>query len=149
MKRSLLIILAVCLALSVSSQTARTFTLNLTADGQAKMVCFLPEKPCGRAIVGIPGGGYSMLSNTHEGTQASGWLNQRGIAYFVVNYRLPNGDRTRPISDVEQGFRIVRDSSWASRLAAIWHQSSAPIRPSTYVLTSRYCSIRSSRWMSA
>ena len=113
MKRSLLIILAVCLALSVSSQTARTFTLNLTDDGQAQMVCFLAEKPCGRAIVGIPGGGYSVLSNTHEGTQASKWLNQRGISYFVVNYRLPNGDRTIPISDVENGFRIVRDSAAA------------------------------------
>ncbi len=111
MKRYTLMILAVCSALTMLAQTARTFTLDLTADGQAKMVCFLPEKPCGRAIVGIPGGGYSMLSNTHEGTQASGWLNQRGIAYFVVNYRLPNGDRTRPISDVEQGFRIVRDSA--------------------------------------
>ena len=111
MKRYTLMILAVCSALTMLAQTARTFTLDLTADGQAKMVCFLPEKPCGQAIVGIPGGGYSMLSNTHEGTQASGWLNQRGIAYFVVNYRLPNGDRTRPISDVEQGFRIVRDSA--------------------------------------
>ena len=111
MKRYTLMILAVCSALTMLAQTARTFTLDLTADGQAKMVCFLPEKPCGRAIVGIPGGGYSMLSNTHEGTQASGWLNQRGIAYFVVNYRLPNGDRTCPISDVEQGFRIVRDSA--------------------------------------
>ena len=110
MKRYSLIILAVCSALTVLAQTARTFKLSL-ADGQAEMVCFLPEKPCGRAIVGIPGGGYSMLSNTHEGTQASGWLNQRGIAYFVVNYRLPNGDRTCPISDVEQGFRIVRDSA--------------------------------------
>ena len=111
MKRYTLMILAVCSALTMLAQTARTFTLDLTADGQAKMVCFLPEKPCGRAIVGIPGGGYSMLSNTHEGTQASGWLNQRGIAYFVVNYRLPNGDCTRPISDVEQSFRIVRDSA--------------------------------------
>ena len=114
MKRSLLIILAVCMTLAVSSQTARTFTLNLTDDGQAQMVCFLPEKPSGRAIVGIPGGGYSVLSNNHEGTMASKWLNQRGISYFVVNYRLPNGDRTRPISDVENGFRIVRDS------AAVW-----------------------------
>ena len=114
MKRSLLIILAVCMTLSVSSQTARTFTLNLTEDGQAQMVCFLPEKPSGRAIVGIPGGGYSVLSNNHEGTMASKWLNQRGISYFVVNYRLPNGDRAIPISDVENGFRIVRDS------AAVW-----------------------------
>ena len=28
-----------------------------------------------------------------------------------MNYRLPNGDRTKPISDVEQGIRIVRDSA--------------------------------------
>ena len=97
--------------MGIQAQTARTFTLNLTDDGKAQMVCFLPQNPSGKAIVGVPGGGYSMLSNTHEGTQASGWLNQQGIAYFVVNYRLPEGDRTKPISDVEQGFRIVRDSA--------------------------------------
>ena len=95
----------------MQAQTLRKFTLNLTDDGAAQMVCFLPQAPSGKAIVGVPGGGYSMLSNTHEGTLASEWLNQRGIAYFVVNYRLPNGDRTKPISDVEQGIRIVRDSA--------------------------------------
>ncbi len=96
------------------AQTARTFTLNITDDGKAQMVCFLPEKPSGKAIVGVPGGGYSMLSNTHEGTLASEWMNARGIAYFVVNYRLPDGDRTKPIGDVEKGIRTVRDS------AAVW-----------------------------
>ena len=96
--------------LALQAQTARQFTIDLTEDGKAQMVAFLPEKPSGKAIVGIPGGGYSVLSNTHEGTQWSGWLNERGIAYFVVNYRLPNGDRTIPIGDVEKGFRIVRDS---------------------------------------
>lgn len=100
--------------LALQAQTARQFTIDLTEDGKAQMVAFLPEKPSGKAIVGIPGGGYSVLSNTHEGTQWSGWLNERGIAYFVVNYRLPNGDRTIPIGDVEKGFRIVRDS------AAVW-----------------------------
>ena len=110
MKRYTLFLLAVCSVLSVLAQTARTFKLPL-ANGQAEMVCFLPEQPSGKAIVGIPGGGYSVLSNTHEGTMASTWLNERGIAYFVVNYRLPEGDRTKPISDVEQGFRIVRDSA--------------------------------------
>ena len=69
------------------------------------------NKRCNISYVGVPGGGYSMLSNTHEGTQASGWLNDQGIAYFVVNYRLPEGDRTKPISDVEKGIRIVRDSA--------------------------------------
>jgi acetyl esterase/lipase len=103
------------LVAGVKAQTARKFTLNLTDDGKAQMVCFLPQNPSGKAVVGIPGGGYSMLSNTHEGTLASDWMNQQGIAYFVVNYRLPDGDRSKPIGDVETAFRIVRDSAkvWA------------------------------------
>ena len=99
------------LSMTMQAQTARKFTLDLTSDGKAQMVCFLPETSSGKAIVGIPGGGYSMLSNGHEGYLASDWLNQQGIAYFVVNYRLPEGDRTKPISDVENAFRIVRDSA--------------------------------------
>ena len=99
------------LATSMQAQTARKFTLNLTDDGKAQMVCFLPETSSGKAIVGVPGGGYSVLSNNHEGTMASGWLNEQGIAYFVVNYRLPEGDRTKPMGDVMKGMRIVRDSA--------------------------------------
>lgn len=98
-------------AMTMQAQTARKFTLDLTDDGAAQMVCFLPENPSGKAIVGVPGGGYSVLSNGHEGMMASDWLNQRGIAYFVVNYRLPEGDRTKPMGDVEKGIRIVRDSA--------------------------------------
>jgi acetyl esterase/lipase len=105
--------LLVLFAMGAQAQTARKFTLNLTPDGKAQMVCFLPEHPSGKAIVGVPGGGYSMLSNSHEGYLASDWLNGQGIAYFVVNYRLPEGDRTKPISDVEGGIRIVRDSAQA------------------------------------
>ena len=97
--------------LSAQAQTARKFTLDLTADGKAQMVCFLPATPSGKAIVGVPGGGYSVLSNNHEGYMASDWLNQQGIAYFVVNYRLPEGDRTKPMGDVMQGIRTVRDSA--------------------------------------
>ena len=96
---------------TIQAQTARKFTLDLTDDGKAQMVCFLPTSPSGKAIVGVPGGGYSVLSNTHEGYLASEWLNDQGIVYFVVNYRLPNGDRTLPMSDVQKGIRIVRDSA--------------------------------------
>ena len=116
MKRVFNLVLLALLAgvTSVQAQTARKFTLPLTDDGKAEMVCFLPQNPSGKAIVGVPGGGYSVLSNSHEGMMASDWLNKQGIAYFVVNYRLPEGDRTKPISDVENGFRTVRDS------AAVW-----------------------------
>ncbi len=111
MNRKLFMTGLLMLAMTMQAQTAKKFTLNLTDDGKAQMVCFLPEKPSGRAIVGVPGGGYSVLSNGHEGYLASDWLNKQGIAYFVVNYRLPNGDRTIPVGDVEQGFRTVRDSA--------------------------------------
>ena len=111
MNRKLFVTGLMMLAMTMQAQTARKFTLNLTDDGKAQMVCFLPENPSGRAIVGVPGGGYSVLSNGHEGYMASDWLNKQGIAYFVVNYRLPNGDRTIPVGDVEQGFRTVRDSA--------------------------------------
>ena len=123
------------LGMTAQAQTAKKFTLNLTDDGKAQMVCFIPETPSGKAIVGVPGGGYSMLSNTHEGYLASDWLNQQGIAYFVVNYRLPNGDRTLPMGDVQKGIRIVRDS------AAVWG-----INPHDVGIMG--FSILSSRWMS-
>lgn len=111
MKTKLTIFLLLLLTITVQGQTSRKFTLNLTDDGKAQMVCFLPETPSGKAIVGVPGGGYSMLSNSHEGYLASEWLNKQGIAYFVVNYRLPNGDRSIPMGDVQKGIRIVRDSA--------------------------------------
>ncbi len=113
--RLMMTLVLLMLVAGMKAQTARIFTLNLTLDGKAQMVCFLPQNPSGKAVVGIPGGGYSMLSNTHEGTLASDWMNQQGIAYFVVNYRLPDGDRSKPIGDVETAFRIVRDSAkvWA------------------------------------
>jgi len=111
MKTRLMMTMLSLLAMTMQAQTAKTFTLDLTDDGKAQMVCFLPEKPSGKAIVGVPGGGYSVLSNTHEGTLAADWMNKQGIAYFVVNYRLPNGDRTIPTGDVRKGIRIVRDSA--------------------------------------
>ena len=42
-------------------------------------------------------------------------MNKRGISYFVVNYRLPDGDRTLPMGDVQKAISIVRDS------AAVWN----------------------------
>ena len=112
--RILMSLVLLMLVTGTWAQTARKFTLNLTDDGKAQMVCFLPQTPSGKAVVGVPGGGYSVLSNTHEGTMASDWMNKQGIAYFVVNYRLPNGDRTIPMGDVQKGIRIVRDS------ASVW-----------------------------
>ena len=96
------------------AKPARQFTLDLTPDGAAQMVVYLPQEPTGRAVVDCPGGGYAVLSNTHEGAAWAPFFNERGIAFMLVNYRIPHGDRTLPITDVETAIRIVRDS------AAVW-----------------------------
>ena len=96
------------------ARPARQFTLNLTPDGAAQMVLYLPQEPTGRGVVCCPGGGYAVLSNTHEGASWAPFFNERGIAFALVNYRIPHGDRSLPFTDVENAMRTMRDS------AAVW-----------------------------
>ena len=97
--------------LAMQAQTARKVTVNLTDDGKANMVGYLPEKPTGKAVVGCPGGGYTGLSMQNEGHDWAEYFNRQGIAYFVLTYRMPKGDRQLPISDAEKAMTTVRDSA--------------------------------------
>lgn len=47
-----------------------------------------PQRATGMAVVICPGGAYHLLAIEHEGTQVAQWLNERGIAAFVLRYRL-------------------------------------------------------------
>ena len=96
---------------SVVAQTARKITVNLTDDGKANIVGYLPVQPTGKAVVGCPGGGYSGLSLQNEGHDWADYFNRQGIAYFVLTYRLPHGDRTIPVGDAQKSIRVVRDSA--------------------------------------
>jgi len=109
--KKLFLLLFGAAALTVQAQTARKFTVNITPDGKANMVAYLPEQPSGRAVVDLPGGGYSHLSMQNEGHQWATFFNEQGIAFFVVTYRMPGGDRTIPMGDAQQAIRIVRDSA--------------------------------------
>lgn len=97
--------------LTIQAQTARKVTVNLTDDGKANMAGYLPEKPTGKAVVGCPGGGYTGLSMQNEGHDWAEYFNRQGIAYFVLTYRMPKGDRQLPISDAEKAMTTVRDSA--------------------------------------
>ena len=108
MRRSILFLLALT---ALTLQAQRKFTVNITPDGKANMVCYLPAQPTGRAIVDLPGGGYTHLATQHEGHDWATWFNDQGIAFFVVTYRMPGGDRTIPMGDAQQAIRTVRDSA--------------------------------------
>ncbi|MBP3850362.1 MAG: alpha/beta hydrolase fold domain-containing protein [Prevotella sp.] len=112
MKKRLIIMMLAGLALqSVVAQTARKITVNLTDDGKANIVGYLPVQPTGKAVVGCPGGGYSGLSLQNEGHDWADYFNRQGIAYFVLSYRMPHGDRTIPVGDAQKSIRVVRDSA--------------------------------------
>jgi acetyl esterase/lipase len=51
---------------------------------------FLPDpaRANGMAVVVAPGGGFRLLAINHEGTRVARWLAARGVAAFVLKYRL-------------------------------------------------------------
>jgi acetyl esterase/lipase len=68
-----------------------------------------PGKATGAAIVICPGGGYGMLA-PHEGGQYARFLNEYGIAGFVLKYRLGSGGYRHPamLQDAARAVRTVR-----------------------------------------
>jgi acetyl esterase/lipase len=72
---------------------------------------YLPEpgEATGAAIVVCPGGGYGALA-PHEGRDYALWLNQHGVAAFVLKYRLGSHGYRHPVmlNDAARAVRLVR-----------------------------------------
>ena len=114
MKRILLWAVLLCAALPTEAQTSRQFVLENSADGESLLYCSLPVQPSGRAVMACPGGGYEFLSLEKEGTNGAAWFNERGIAYFTLKYRMPQGNPEIPLTDAYHAMMTIRDS------AAVW-----------------------------
>jgi acetyl esterase/lipase len=85
--------------------------LGETDKDKPKLDFYLPpkDKRNGTAVVVIPGGGYGGLALDHEGKQIAKWLNDRGVAAFVLHYRLgPRYHHPAPLQDAQRAVRIVR-----------------------------------------
>ena len=79
---------------------------------------YLPQQKdaTGAAVMICPGGGYAILAASHEGSDLAKWFNARGIAAFVLKYRLPNEkamvhQHEVPLMDAMQGIRIIRENA--------------------------------------
>lgn len=72
-----------------------------------------PAKANGTAVLIVPGGGHELLVTTSEGEAVGKWLNERGVAAFVLRYRLFR-EAGSPYSledaraDTERGMRFIR-----------------------------------------
>lgn len=77
---------------------------------------YLPEKgkATGAAAIIAPGGGHKELWIDHEGYNEAKWLSERGIAAFVLKYRLAKDTLSTytidkdELADIQRAIRLVR-----------------------------------------
>lgn len=64
------------------------------------------------AVLVVPGGGFGILADEHEGSDVCRWFNEQGIVAFLVLYRVPTGKmavpNAAPVQDIQKGVQEVR-----------------------------------------
>lgn len=106
---------------AASSATDSGRTIPLWPSGAPGAVGALPvdiptitiyvpaNNPTHTGIVVCPGGGYEMLATDKEGTKVAEWLNARGVAAFVLAYRLgPRYHYPVELRDAQRAIQSVR-----------------------------------------
>jgi acetyl esterase/lipase len=90
-------------ALGTSEKDIPTLTAYLPASSTNETAALMP------AIVICPGGGYAMLAR-HEGEDYARFLNESGIAGFVLKYRLGSAGYRHPamLQDAARAVRTLR-----------------------------------------
>lgn len=72
------------------------------------------DKATGAAVIIAPGGGHRELWSDHEGHNLGKWLRDRGIAAFVLKYRLAEEKGSQytvddhALADLQRSIRLVR-----------------------------------------
>lgn len=92
--------------LRISRVSVPTLTMYPPASANAKHA----------AIIICPGGGYTRLAASHEGSDVAKVFNDWGITAFVLKYRLPDDsimvDRSiGPLQDAQRAIQLVRQNA--------------------------------------
>jgi endo-1,4-beta-xylanase len=92
---------------------------NVTNVHNPSLTVFLPpkDKATGAAVIIAPGGGHRELWVLHEGENVAKWLSDRGVAAFVLKYRLareknsPYKIAEHALQDGQRAVRLVRSKA--------------------------------------
>jgi acetyl esterase/lipase len=90
--------------------------LKIWSIHKPSILVFLPpkDKQTGAAVVIAPGGGHSFLALDIEGLNVAKDLNDRGVAAFVLKYRLAREKEStytvegHALSDTQRAIRLIR-----------------------------------------
>mgnify|MGYP005847094173 CR=1 FL=1 len=73
------------------------------------------DKATGAAVIVAPGGGYSILAYSHEGTEVCRWLNDLGVSAILLKYRTPRRQNLAkhhaPLHDAQRAVSLVRSKA--------------------------------------
>lgn len=131
---TLVVFLILLLACSINAQTPMPLWTEGAPNSVGKEPQDIPtitpylapkETATGAAVVVLPGGGYTRLSDVKEGSDIAKWLNTLGISAFVVKYRLgPRYNQPNQLLDAARAMRTVRSKAkeWgvdANRIAIL------------------------------
>lgn len=125
-----LVVLGCLMALAMRSQTRRSDSDAVPVGGttvplwvgrapgavgdadtdRPTLTVYLPAaNPTRTGVVIAPGGGYQHLSMVKEGSDVAAWLNARGVAAFVLKYRLgPVYHHPVELGDAQRAVQLVR-----------------------------------------
>ena len=98
------------------TNSAPTMPIQVTSVHKPSLTVYLPAKETGTGagVIVIPGGGHRMLVMEHEGYTVGRWLSERGIAAFILKYRLAREQgstyqvETHALADTQRAIRLVR-----------------------------------------
>ena len=100
------------------SETDKNDILRISNVSVPTLTAYLPpkDKATGGAVMICPGGGYTILAASHEGSDVARWFNEMGVAAFVLKYRLPNPEimtnpQEVPLMDAMQGMTLIRQNA--------------------------------------
>ena len=72
-------------------------------------------QPNGTGVVILPGGGFGKVVPDKEGSEAAKWLNEHGVAAFVLSYRTTTGPAqngwVEPLQDAQRLLALVRHNA--------------------------------------
>jgi acetyl esterase/lipase len=80
------------------------------------VLLFFPASPSianGTSVIICPGGSFCYLHIKTEGTDVARWLNQKGVAAFVLKYRVVHSETNRPMQEKSDR---MKDTANARRL---------------------------------
>lgn len=86
-----------------------------TNVSQPRLFVFEPVegvKRTGAAVIVVPGGGFGVLADEHEGSEAAEWLAKQGIVGFQLAHRAPTNKHASPnegpAQDIQKAVLEVR-----------------------------------------